>query len=34
MEKEKSTNGEYEVEILKHFKLLPPDVKKTIFEEK
>jgi hypothetical protein len=33
MEKEESTNGEYGIDITKYFKLLPPEVDKTIFEE-
>jgi hypothetical protein len=33
MEKEETTNGEYEVDMTKYFKLLSSDVNKTIFEE-
>jgi hypothetical protein len=32
-EKEDSTNGEYEIDTAKSFKLLSPDVDKTIFED-
>ncbi len=32
-EKEESTNGEYDIDIAKYFKLLSPDVNETIFEE-
>jgi hypothetical protein len=32
-EKEDSTNGEYEIDTAKYFKLLWPDVNKTIFED-
>jgi hypothetical protein len=32
-EKEDSTNGEYEIDTAKYFKLLLPDVDKTIFED-
>jgi hypothetical protein len=32
-EKEESTNGEYDIDIAKYFKLLSPDVDETIFEE-
>jgi hypothetical protein len=34
MEKEETTNGEYEVDMMKYFKLLSSDVNRTIFEEK
>jgi hypothetical protein len=33
MEKEETTNGEYEVDMTRYFKLLSPDVDETIFEE-
>ncbi len=33
MEKEDSTNGEFEVVTTKYFKLLSPDVNRTIFED-
>ncbi len=33
MEKEETTNGEYEVDLSRYFKLLSPDVDETIFEE-
>jgi hypothetical protein len=33
MEKEETTNGEYEVDMTKYFKLLSSDVDETIFEE-
>ena len=32
-EKEESTNGEYEVDITKYFKLVSTDVDETIFED-
>jgi hypothetical protein len=32
-EKEETTNGEYEVDLSRYFKLLSPDVDETIFEE-
>jgi hypothetical protein len=32
-EKEETTNGEYEVDLSRYFKLLSPDVHETIFEE-
>jgi hypothetical protein len=32
-EKEETANGEYEVDLSRYFKLLPPDVDETIFEE-
>jgi hypothetical protein len=32
-EKEDSTDGEYEIDTAKYFKLLSPDVDKTIFED-
>jgi hypothetical protein len=32
-EKEETTSGEYNVDIVRHFKLLLPDVHETIFEE-
>jgi hypothetical protein len=32
-EKEETTNGEYDVKILRYFKLLSPDVDESIFEE-
>jgi hypothetical protein len=33
MEKEETTNGEYEVDMTRYFKLLSSDVDETIFEE-
>jgi hypothetical protein len=33
MEKEESTNGEYDVDITKYFKLVSTDVDETIFED-
>jgi hypothetical protein len=33
MEKEKSTNGEYDVDVTKYFKLVSTDVDETIFED-
>ena len=33
MEKEETTDGEYEVDMTRYFKLLSPDVDETIFEE-
>jgi hypothetical protein len=33
MEKEETTNSEYEVDMTKYFKLLSSDVDETIFEE-
>jgi hypothetical protein len=32
-EKEESTNGEYDIDITKYFKLVSPDVDETIFED-
>jgi hypothetical protein len=32
MEKEETTNGEYEVDMTRYFKLLSSDVDETIFE--
>jgi hypothetical protein len=33
MEKEETTNGEYDIDITRYFKLLSPDIDETIFEE-
>jgi hypothetical protein len=33
-EKEDNMNGEYDIDTVKYFKLLSPDVDKTIFEDK